>query len=124
MQDRKNISTENPDFFFAAHTIEVLHSRRRVEILCALRLGPVRLGRLARMLPRVSKKVITENLRDLERSGIIVRKDLSGKVRHIEYDFVEPLRSAVHHLLTELGSFGAVHSGQGEERAQSSNLGG
>ena len=97
------------DCSFATRAVELLHGKRRVEILCVLRNGPSRLGRFARLLPWVSKKVITENLRELEETCIIERRDLSGTVRHVEYHLTEEMRLPVHQLLTELEGFGAVH---------------
>jgi DNA-binding HxlR family transcriptional regulator len=48
-----------------------------------MRSGPIRLGQLARTIPRASKKVLTQNLRDLEAAGIIMRTDFSNVVLHI-----------------------------------------
>ena len=94
---------------FATRAIDLLHGRRRIEILCVLRNGPSRLGRFARLLPWVSKKVITQNLRQLEGAGLVERRDLSGAVRHVEYHLTEGMRLPVHQLLTALERFGAAH---------------
>jgi DNA-binding HxlR family transcriptional regulator len=67
---------------FASHAVELLQGKWKIQILCSIRSGPVRLGQLARQIPSA------ENLRDLEFSGIVIRRDLSGTVRHVEYDFV------------------------------------
>ena len=98
--------------YSALHAVKLLQGKRRVQILCVLRLGPIRLGRLSRLLPSASKKVLTENLRTLEGSGIVVRHDLSGSVRHIEYDIAEAMRSRMYELLDQLESFGSFHSSQ------------
>ena len=70
----------------AALAIEVLQGKWRIQILCVMRDGPVRLGQLGRRIPTASKKVLTENLRNLESAGLIVRTDMSRQVRHVEYD--------------------------------------
>jgi len=38
------------------------------------------------MIPRASKKVLTQNLRELEAAGVVTRRDLSDEVLHIEYE--------------------------------------
>lgn len=64
----------------ASHAVELLQGKWRMRILCVMRSSPVRLGQLARFIPSASKKVLTENLRELERAGIVERRDLSGTV--------------------------------------------
>ena len=59
------------------------------------------LGRLGRVIP-ASRKVLTENLRKLESLGLISRRDLGGRVRHVEYDLVEPVRLGTYLLLSVL----------------------
>lgn len=44
----------------------LLQGKWRVEILCAMRSGPVRVGQLSRLIPRASKKMLAHNLRRLE----------------------------------------------------------
>jgi DNA-binding HxlR family transcriptional regulator len=88
----------------------VLQGKWKLRILNAMRNGPIRLGQLARELPTVSKKVLTENLRELEQSKVIVRRDLSGTVRHVEYDFADGVRQEIHLMLDHLVSFGSAIS--------------
>jgi len=67
----------------ATLTAEVLFQGKwKLQILCAMRSGPVRLGQLARIVPGASKKMLTQNLRQLEADGIVVRKDMSDLVLH------------------------------------------
>ncbi|ADV83662.1 winged helix-turn-helix transcriptional regulator [Terriglobus saanensis] len=78
----------------------------RIQILCAMRSGPIRLGQLARIMPTASKKMLTQNLRKLESEGIVIRKDLSDLVLHIEYDLNERVRERVCALLDHLVEWG------------------
>lgn len=98
----------------ASRAVDLLRGKWRIQILCTIRVGPVRLGLLARQIPSASKKVLTANLRVLELSGIIVRRDLSDKVRHVEYNFAEALRPAITSILDHLGKFGEDHLAQGD----------
>jgi len=84
----------------------LLQGKWRLHILCAMRSGPVRLGQLARLIPAASKKMLTQNLRKLEGNGIVVRRDLSKTVLHIEYDFDDSARDEVCALLDALVAWG------------------
>ena len=80
----------------ATLTAEVLfRGKWKLQILCAMRSGSVRLGQLARIVPGASKKMLTQNLRQLEADGIVVRKDMSDLVLHIEYELDESTREGV-----------------------------
>jgi len=80
----------------ASLTVDTLFQGEwRIYVLCAMRSGPVRLGQLARMIPKASKKMLTQNLRELEAKGIVVRKDLSDVVLHIEYELTEDTKDNV-----------------------------
>lgn len=93
-----------------AFTVNVLFQGKwRVQILCVLRSGPVRLGELTRMIPGSSKKMLTQNLRQLEADGIVVRRDMSDLVLHIEYELKSSAREEVCALLDHLAKWGNLH---------------
>lgn len=107
----------------ASLTIEVLFQGKwSVQILCVLRSGPIRLGQLSRLLPAASKKMLTQNLRKLEADGIIVRRDRSDTILHIEYGLNDCARKAVCDLLDDLAQWGGLYlkesKAEGESRAQ------
>jgi DNA-binding HxlR family transcriptional regulator len=62
---------------------EILDGKWKLQILCAMRSGPVRLSQLTRLAPAASKKGLRANLRSLESSHIVVRRDLSDSVLHV-----------------------------------------
>ncbi len=98
----------------AALTNEVLfHGKWKLQILFAMRSGPIRLGQLARIVPGASKKMLAQNLRKLEADGIVVRKDLTDVVLHIEYDLDDRTRESVCTLLDHLAQWGDVYLGTG-----------
>jgi DNA-binding HxlR family transcriptional regulator len=82
----------------------------RVEIICAMRLGPVRVGQLSRMIPGASKKMLAQTLRRLEADGIVVRRDMSEVVLHVEYDFTIEARKEVCSLLDHLSQWGRTYA--------------
>jgi DNA-binding HxlR family transcriptional regulator len=95
----------------AAFAIELIQGKWRVEILCAMKRGPVRLGQLTRLIPRASKKVLTENLRKMEASGLIVRTEVAGSIPHVEYALVETIKDETHRLLDELTKWSELFRG-------------
>jgi DNA-binding HxlR family transcriptional regulator len=92
----------------------LLQGKWRIQILCVMREGPTRLGQLARLIPSASKKVLTENLRQLHSAGLIVRNDLSSvRILHVEYDLAEPVRTATYELLDQLAKWGDAYEASG-----------
>jgi DNA-binding HxlR family transcriptional regulator len=88
---------------------ELLQGKWTVEILCAMRERPVRLSELRREMPLASKKALTARLRFLEASQIILRRDLSGSVLHVEYTLTDSIREPLISLLDDLAEWGASH---------------
>jgi len=69
----------------ARDTLELIASKWAMLILPALAAGPVRNAALLRRIGGISQKVLTQTLRDLERSGLIVREDKGTLPRCVEY---------------------------------------
>jgi DNA-binding HxlR family transcriptional regulator len=92
-------------------TVHLVQGKWKIHILCAIRSGPVRLGQLRRELRHASKKVLTQNLRELEDAGLVVRRDLGGSVRHVEYYFNETMRPQIQAMLDHLADFGDTFGG-------------
>ncbi|RBL68394.1 transcriptional regulator [Pseudomonas sp. MWU13-2625] len=67
-------------------------------VIYVLSFGPLRTGQLQRSMPGISKKMLTQTLRELERDQLIVRKVFQVIPPMVEYSltengvrFVEPL---------------------------------
>jgi DNA-binding HxlR family transcriptional regulator len=58
------------------------------------------------MFPEASKKMLTQHLREMEKDGLVVRKDLSGRLLHVEYFLSESMGFAVLHLIGTLTKWG------------------
>ncbi len=86
-------------------TVHLVQGKWKMHIVCAIRFRPVRLGQFVRELPTASKKVLTENLREMEGAGLVIRRDLGGSVPHVEYDFRDEIRPALHSMLDHLADF-------------------
>ena len=104
--EEQRVGVRNLDAAYARRaalaTDVLFQGKWKIQILCAMRSGPIRLGQLARIIPVASKKMLTQNLRRLEADGIVVRKDLTDLVLHIEYDLVDSAREAVCDLLDHM----------------------
>lgn len=87
----------------------LLAGKWRPQILCVLRDGPVRLGQLSRLLPNASKKLLVRNLRELEASQIILRRDLSYRTLHVEYELNPRGKESVCATLNSLASWGHAY---------------
>ena len=81
-----------------------------MRILSQLQHGPVRLSQLRKMFPGASKKMLTQHLREMEDDGLIIRTDLSARLRHVEYSLETSLGVAVLHLINTLTEWGSQHS--------------
>jgi DNA-binding HxlR family transcriptional regulator len=91
-------------------TVKVLlQGKWSIEILCDMRHGPVRFGQLGRTVPGASKKMLTQTLRKLEADGIVMRKDFSEIVLHVEYELHENVRDSVIALLEHLAQWGEAY---------------
>jgi DNA-binding HxlR family transcriptional regulator len=86
--------------------IELVQGRWKIGILLRLQHGPTRLSELRRILPQASKKVLTQHLREMERDGLVVRTDLSGKVPHVEYSLSRLMGPVALRLLQTLQQWG------------------
>ena len=70
----------------------------------------MRLSQLRRKFPEASKKVLTQHLREMERDGLIIRTDLSGRLRHVEYSLSDSGGVAVLQLINTLTEWGSQYA--------------
>ncbi|MDO5605893.1 MAG: helix-turn-helix domain-containing protein [Paracoccus sp. (in: a-proteobacteria)] len=72
-----------------------------VLIVGALRGSPCRTGRLRRMIEGISQKMLTQTLRNLERDGLVSRRDLGTNPPAVEYALT-PLGQSLAQIVDEL----------------------
>ena len=70
----------------------------------------MRLSQLRKLFPGASKKMLTQHLREMVEDGIVVRSDLSGRRRHVEYSLETSLGAAVLHLIGTLAEWGSQYA--------------
>src|SRR5438128_11972760 len=71
--------------------------------------GPIRFGELHRQAKGISRKMLTQTLRSLERDGIVERRVLGAVALAVEYTFTE-LGWSLCHALIALLEWAEVHA--------------
>jgi DNA-binding HxlR family transcriptional regulator len=72
--------------------------------------GTCRFLELQRLLPGVTRKMLTQHLRELDRDGIVARKVLNQRPLHVEYSVTE-YGSTLRPVLKGLCDWGSAHEG-------------
>lgn len=73
-------------------------------LLCILADGPVRTGELARRAGGISQKMLTQTLRELERHGIVQRRDHGEVPPRVDYSLT-PLGRSLSGLVRQIESW-------------------
>jgi DNA-binding HxlR family transcriptional regulator len=88
--------------------VDVVGGKWKPLVLWALSGQPRRFGALRRELPGVSEKVLTQQLRELERDGIVHRAVHDQVPPRVEYSLTE-LGVSLERALAPLGDWGERH---------------
>jgi DNA-binding HxlR family transcriptional regulator len=89
-------------------TLEVIGGKWKCVILCHLTHGKKRTSELRRLMPNISQKMLTQQLRELENDGVINRilyHELPPKVEYELSDYGKSLEP----ILTSLCNWGEEH---------------
>jgi len=86
-------------------TLAVFAGRWKPEILWHLKKGPMRFNQLLREIGGVSQKMLTQQLRELQRDGLIIRTQYEQIPPKVEYTATELTKSLepIFKLLTKWG---------------------
>jgi len=91
-------------------TINVMSGKWKVQILWHLSFGPLRFAQMRKKLKSISEKVLTDQLRQLEKDGV-VRRDVSGSVPPaVSYSLNEEGEKLVP-MMESLCNWGCAHFG-------------
>jgi DNA-binding HxlR family transcriptional regulator len=85
---------------------EVLGKKWKAVILWYLRDGAKRYNELQALLAQATPKVLTEQLRELERDGLVARRVVPGRARHVEYSRT-PLGASLEPIIDRMHMWGA-----------------
>ena len=89
--------------------LEIIGGKWRPQVYCTLQDGPLRFSDIQRAIPDVSRKVLTDQLRELEQLGMVRRVDYSTeKQLHVEYSLTEDALG-LQPAMNALCSWGECH---------------
>ncbi len=85
--------------------LQVIGGKWKPVILYCVGHGATRFGILRRVIPGISKQVLTRQLRELEADGLIARTVHPGAVAHVEYA-ITPLGDSLSRVIEEMKDWG------------------
>lgn len=100
MKKKYNISVEA--------TLEVIGGKWKTVILCHLMRGKKRTSELKRLMPNITQKMLTQQLRELETDGVINRIVYNQVPPKVEYELSE-YGVSLEGILNSLCSWGDMH---------------
>lgn len=99
-------TSECSDAFCPIHEgLRLLQGAWTPEVLWQLRPGPKRFGELRRSLGRISAKVLTTRLRELEQRGLVERRVLTTSPPSVEYRLTD-LAHEIQPVLCSIAELG------------------
>lgn len=90
-------------------TIALIGDKWKIIVICTLKDGTKRFGELQRALDGITPKVLTRQLRDLERDGIVQRTIFPEVPPRVEYTLT-PLGRSLFPILDQLHEWAAKNS--------------
>lgn len=88
--------------------IDALGGKWSLICLYWLKDAPRHFGALERLMPGISRKILTETLRDLESHGLITRSPRGDAVDHVDYA-LSPHGVSVKPLIEAMRRWGEAH---------------
>ena len=92
-----------------AATLEYIGGRWKTIILYYLSSGKRRFGEIAARIPTCSRKVLTQQLKELERDGLITRKEYKEMPLRVEYSLTE-LGESLSSVFNEMSIWGKKYA--------------
>ncbi len=96
---------ENPNDCPVVRTMSVIGGRWKPIILYSLMMGTLRFGKLCFFIPTISRKILTEQLKELEQSGLITRREFNEKPPRVEYS-LSPVGETLIPVINAMCSWG------------------
>lgn len=95
-------------------TMNYIGGKWKPIILGLLINGTMRFGRLTVFLPTISRKMLSQELRDLENDGLILRHSYNEKPPRVEYELSEKGKSLIP-ILFAMREWGSSEAAQGSD---------
>jgi DNA-binding HxlR family transcriptional regulator len=89
-------------------TLKLFATKWKPCIICYLIEKPMRYNDLYRIIPNISRKMLSEHLKELERDGLIIRVQYDSKLQRVDYRLSEKGRSLIP-ILDQLQDWGMMH---------------
>ncbi|MNL17762.1 putative HTH-type transcriptional regulator YtcD [compost metagenome] len=89
-------------------TLEYIGGRWKCVILFYLTTGTRRFGEIGARIPAISRKVLTQQLKEMERDGLITRKQYNEIPPKVEYSLTE-LGKSLTPVFQAISSWGKTH---------------
>jgi DNA-binding HxlR family transcriptional regulator len=80
---------DNPNHCSLVHAMNIIGGKWKPIIIYLLANGSLRFGKLLIFIPNISKKVLTEQLRELEEDGVLIRERFAETPPRVEYSLSE-----------------------------------
>ncbi len=113
---------KNPAFCPITTTLQVIGGRWKTLILFNLRGGTLRFGALKRSISGITQKMLTQQLRELERDGIVHRKVYAEVPPRVEYSLTE-FGESLGPILNAMCRWGTEHRRHMSARLRSTQTG-
>lgn len=100
--------TGNTDLIYQCSVIAAIKAfgtKWKPCILCYLKERPMRYNELYRIIPNISRKILSEHLDELEKDELIIRTQYDDKLQKVEYSLSEKGKS-LFPLLEQLQNWG------------------
>ncbi|WP_417898116.1 helix-turn-helix domain-containing protein [Bacillus haimaensis] len=98
---------ENTNICPVDYVVDLISGKWKVLIIWNLKFGKKRFGQLQRILIGISKKVLSQHLRELENSGLILRRVIPSIPVQVEYSLTER-GMELSTILEEINQFGSI----------------
>ncbi len=102
-------------------TLEILGGKWKALIVCLLISGTKRTGELQRLIPGVSQKVLIQQLRELERDGIVGRRVYDEMPPKVEYYITEYGKTA-NQIIDVMCTWGRDHIAMRQQQGEDIEL--
>lgn len=89
-----------------ATTVHLIGNKWKLLVIRNLLVGTCRFGELRKTIPGISQKVLTDNLRSMERDGIVIRTAYAEVPRRVEYRLSE-LGESMRPIILAMESWGS-----------------
>jgi len=99
----------------AEFTLEMIGGRWKIPLIFHLVDGPRRFSELARALARVSQKMLTQQLREMERNGLVERRVYAQVPPRVEYELTA-LGKSLKPVVDAMCEWGEAHGAAAERQ--------